>query len=136
MSRYLIKKDTDSDKIICIQYDLAGYKFHPKMNENAEINVKEVTVYDKNMIDNVITKKFERNYQKLYLLFLYNCFYMPSFHSKLMQISLKNNINITMLNLLITYYSDNYLAIRIPLINYDFELKSQCHISFMIENID
>lgn len=68
MSRYLIKKDTDSDKIICIQYDLAGYKFHPKMNENAEINVKEVTVYDKNMIDNVITKKFERNYQKLYLL--------------------------------------------------------------------
>lgn len=66
MSSYLIKKDASTGEIIYMEYDLEGYKFCPKNNgEKPYIKVNSVTIYKPEMIEHVLTKKFEKKFTKL-----------------------------------------------------------------------
>ncbi len=66
MSSYLIKKDHNTGEIIYMEYDLEGYKFHPKNNnEQPYINVKSVTIYKPEMIDYLLKRKFQKKFDKL-----------------------------------------------------------------------
>ncbi len=66
MSSYLIKKDANTGEIIYMQYDLEGYKFRPKNNgEKPYIRVNSVTIYKPEMIEHVLTKKFEKKFNRL-----------------------------------------------------------------------
>ncbi len=66
MSSYLIKKDASTGEIIYMEYDLEGYKFRPKNNgEKPYIKVNSVTIYKPEMIEHVLTKKFEKKFTKL-----------------------------------------------------------------------
>ncbi|MBO5475788.1 MAG: hypothetical protein J5982_04735 [Bacilli bacterium] len=66
MSSYLIKKDSTTGEIIYMEYDLEGYKFRPKNNgEKPYIKVNSVTIYKPEMIEHVLTKKFEKKFAKL-----------------------------------------------------------------------
>ena len=66
MSSYLIKKDSSTGEIIYMEYDLEGYKFRPKNNgEKPYIKVNSVTIYKPEMIEHVLTKKFEKKFAKL-----------------------------------------------------------------------
>lgn len=67
MSSYLIKKDNYTGEIIYMEYDLEGYKFKPKHNndEKAYIKVNSVTIYKPEMIDHLLTKKFEKKFDRL-----------------------------------------------------------------------
>lgn len=66
MSSYLIKKDASTGEIIYMEYDLEGYKFSPKNNgEKPYIKVNSVTIYKPEMIEHVLTKKFEKKFTKL-----------------------------------------------------------------------
>lgn len=66
MSSYLIKKDASTGEIIYMEYDLEGYKFRPKNNgEKPYIKVNSVTIYKPEMIEHVLTKKFEKKFAKL-----------------------------------------------------------------------
>lgn len=65
MTSYLIKKNVQTNSIVSMQYDLAGYKFNPKKRGNSYIEVKEVTVINPNMIDNILSIKFNAQFNKL-----------------------------------------------------------------------
>ncbi|MGM9835064.1 MAG: hypothetical protein ACI31M_04740 [Bacilli bacterium] len=66
MAKYLIRKDKETNQIVYMEYDLHGYKFNPKKkNNNAYIEVNEVTIYNKTMIDAILTTKFNRTFKKL-----------------------------------------------------------------------
>ena len=66
MSSYLIKKDSTTGEIIYMEYDIEGYKFRPKNNgEKPYIKVNSVTIYKPEMIEHVLTKKFEKKFAKL-----------------------------------------------------------------------
>ncbi len=69
MAKYLIKKDSHNDSIICINYDLKGYSFKPKMREDSEIIINDVTIINPEMIESVLERKFIKNYRKILLLF-------------------------------------------------------------------
>ena len=66
MSSYLIKKDKYSAAINYMEYDLDGYIFKPK-NHNTQtyIKVKQVKIVKNDMITNLLTQKFERNFERL-----------------------------------------------------------------------
>lgn len=66
MASYLIKKSNDNKSIICMEYELDGYKLEPKNKENNGIHIKEITIINKSMIDKVLTKRFIKNYEKLF----------------------------------------------------------------------
>lgn len=65
---YLIKKSKNSNEIIYMEYDLHGYKFNPKPSNTKEayINVKEVTLINPEMIDSVLSIKFNHVFNKLF----------------------------------------------------------------------
>ena len=66
MSNYLVDKDTHTAKIDYMEYDLEGYEFRPKNQiTQTYIKVKSVKIYKEDMISAVLTKKFERNFNKL-----------------------------------------------------------------------
>ena len=66
MSSYLIKKDQKSGEIVYMEYDLEGYKFKPRNDVNQPyVNVKSVTIYKPEMIDHLLSKKFEKKFDKL-----------------------------------------------------------------------
>lgn len=66
MSNYLVDKDTHTAKIDYMEYDLDGYEFRPKNQiTQTYIKVKSVKIYKEDMISAVLTKKFERNFNKL-----------------------------------------------------------------------
>lgn len=66
MANYLIKKDKKTNQIMYMEYDLHGYKFNPKNNNrNAFIEIKEVTIYNQKMIDNVLTTKINKNFKRI-----------------------------------------------------------------------
>lgn len=66
MSSYLIKKDQYTGEIIYMEYDLEGYKFKPR-NDGTKpyIKVNSVTIYKPEMIDRLLTKKFEKKFDRL-----------------------------------------------------------------------
>lgn len=66
MSSYLIKKDKTTGEIIYMEYDLEGYKFKPKNNlEKPYIKVNSVTIYKPEMIEHVLSMKFEKKFDRL-----------------------------------------------------------------------
>ena len=49
-----------------MEYDLEGYKFKPRNDTNQPyVNVKSVTIYKPEMIDHLLSKKFEKKFDKL-----------------------------------------------------------------------
>ena len=49
-----------------MEYDLEGYKFKPRNDVNQSyVNVKSVTIYKPEMIDHLLSKKFEKKFDKL-----------------------------------------------------------------------
>ena len=62
---YLIKKDQKTNTITYMDYDLKGYKFTPKSKKNAKIQVNEIVVVNKEMIDKILTIKFNSSFKKL-----------------------------------------------------------------------
>lgn len=66
MAKYLISKSQENSQIIYLDDSLHGYKFKPKNKNNGSyIEVSEVTIYDYNMIDAILTAKFSRTFNKL-----------------------------------------------------------------------
>lgn len=66
MSSYLIKKDKTTGEIIYMEYDLEGYKFKPKNNlDKPYIKVNSVTIYKPEMIEHVLSMKFEKKFDRL-----------------------------------------------------------------------
>lgn len=66
MASYLIKKENKTNQIKSME-QFHGYTFSPKKKEGEKryIDVNEVTVYDSNMIDTILTTKFNRTFTKL-----------------------------------------------------------------------
>ncbi len=66
MSIYLLKRDDKVKDIEYMEYDLDGYKFNPKQKENAPyINVRTVTIYNHKMINYLLTRKFQKKFERL-----------------------------------------------------------------------
>ncbi|MCX4365834.1 MAG: hypothetical protein OSJ70_08715 [Bacilli bacterium] len=66
MSIYLLKRDDRVKDIEYMEYDLDGYKFNPKQKENAPyINVRTVTIYNHKMINYLLTRKFQKKFERL-----------------------------------------------------------------------
>lgn len=66
MASYFIKKDDKVNKISKMYTGLHGYKFSPKNTRAKDyIDVNEVTIYNLEMIDSVLTTKFNRTFKKL-----------------------------------------------------------------------
>lgn len=66
MSNYMVKKDTQTGKIVYMEYDLEGYSFKPKnTTDKPYISVNNVTIYKPEMIDNLLAKKFSKKFDRL-----------------------------------------------------------------------
>lgn len=66
MSSYLIKKNQNTGEIVYMEYDLEGYKFKPKnANNQSYISVKSVTIYEPQMVEHLLAKKFEKKFERL-----------------------------------------------------------------------
>lgn len=66
MSNYMVKKDANSGKIVYMEYDLEGYQFQPKNSpDRPYISVNSVTIYKPEMIDNLLSKKFSKKFDRL-----------------------------------------------------------------------
>ena len=64
MSNYLVDKDYISKKYKNLILD-DGYSFSPHVNSEKYIKVKKVMVVDRDMIDKILTAKFEKNFRRL-----------------------------------------------------------------------
>ena len=62
---YLIKKDNKTNTITYMQYDMKGYKFTPKSQKNASIQVNQIVIINPQMIDKILTLKFNSTFKKL-----------------------------------------------------------------------
>lgn len=62
---YLIKKDNKTNTITYLEYDLKGYKFKPKNNHNSSIKINEIIIINPQMIDKILTIKFNAMFKKL-----------------------------------------------------------------------
>lgn len=60
---YLIKKDTKTNNIYYMEYNLDGYKFKPK--KEVTLKVKEITVINTDMVDKILTIKFNAMFKKI-----------------------------------------------------------------------
>ena len=67
MASYFIKKNKPSKTIIVksMEFD-SSYKIIPKMKDNAKIKITEINIINKNIIDDIVTKKILSNYQKIF----------------------------------------------------------------------
>jgi len=64
MSTYLINKNKRKKEILDME-DLEGYDFKPKSDFESPIKVKSIKIVDKNMIDKILSIKFERYFRRL-----------------------------------------------------------------------
>ena len=64
MASYLINKGHRDDRLIKMQIS-DGYKFKPKTNNQKYINVNEVTIVDKKMIDQILSLKFDKAFKRV-----------------------------------------------------------------------
>lgn len=69
MSTYLINKKK-CKKVILDMEDLEGYDFKPKSDFDSPIKVTSIKIVDKNMIDKILSVKFERYFRRLVALAL------------------------------------------------------------------
>ena len=66
MCSYLLKRDKKIKEIEYMEYDIDGYKFNPKHKDDAPyINVKTVTIHNQKMINYLLTRKFEKKFERL-----------------------------------------------------------------------
>ena len=71
MSNYVIKKDNDSKEIVYMEYELEGYKFKPKKNEETVVKVDQIMIINPSLADKILTIKFNNHYQKILKLLYY-----------------------------------------------------------------
>ena len=64
MASYLIKKNNDTNEIVFMEYELEGYKFKPNSSK-ASIEVKEVTIVNPSMIENILEAKYNKAFQRV-----------------------------------------------------------------------
>ena len=69
MAGYLINKKHRDDSVVSIK-ELEGYKFKPKSTNGKYIKVNEVTVFDRVMIDRILSMKFDKSFKQLVALAL------------------------------------------------------------------
>lgn len=62
---YLIKRDNKTNTITYMEYDLKGYKFTPKSKENAKVHVNQIMIINPELIDKILTIKYNSMYKKL-----------------------------------------------------------------------
>ncbi len=62
---YLIKKDNKTNTITYMEYDMKGYKFTPKSKANASVQVNQIVIINPQMIDRILTLKFNSTFKKL-----------------------------------------------------------------------
>ena len=72
MTSYLIKKDSNTNEIVYMEYDLEGYKFTPSLRNDAYLQVNHVVVIKPSLIEKVLALKFEKIFKKLaYRVFIF-----------------------------------------------------------------
>jgi len=64
MASYLINKTHQDDSVIRFK-NIDGYTFRPKVGKNDYIKVKEVTIVDPQMIDKILSTKFDKSFKKI-----------------------------------------------------------------------
>ena len=64
MSNYKVAKQVNNTNILSID-DFEGYDFSPKDNKSNPIKVTKVTIVDKQMIDKILSIKFEKYFRRL-----------------------------------------------------------------------
>ena len=64
MAGYLINKKHCDDSVIKIK-DVEGYTFRPRVSKQDYIKVSEVTIVDKQMIDKILSTKFDKSFKKV-----------------------------------------------------------------------
>lgn len=64
MANYLLKKDCITNSITYMEFDFDGYSFTPKHNEKY-LNINKVIIVNPNLIDKVLTFKFNNTFRKL-----------------------------------------------------------------------
>lgn len=64
MASYLINKNHHDESVVTIQ-ELDGYTFKPRTNRKDLIQVKNVTVVDRVMLDKIISMKFDKAFKRL-----------------------------------------------------------------------
>ena len=69
MASYLINKNHKDESIVCLK-ETEGYTFKPKVNKDDYIKVSQVRIVDKEMIDKILTMKFDKSFKKVVALAL------------------------------------------------------------------
>lgn len=64
MSNYILKSDEKQKKIVNINVN-NSYTFNPKTKVKKFINVKSVTIYDEDKIENIIINKYTLRYNRI-----------------------------------------------------------------------
>lgn len=70
MAGYAINKSHHDDSVISF-HELDGYKFKPKQKNDNYVSVNEVTIINKEMIDKILSLKFEKSFKKLVAMAMY-----------------------------------------------------------------
>ena len=64
MASYLINKRHKDDSVVKFK-DIDGYTFRPRVSKNDYIKVKEVTIVEPQMIDRILSTKFDKSFKKI-----------------------------------------------------------------------
>lgn len=64
MASYLIKREDTNKKIKDKTKIGISYEFKPRLSNN-ELEIEKVTIYNKEIINKIISKKIEKNYKRL-----------------------------------------------------------------------
>jgi len=64
MASYLINKTHQDDSVVKFK-NIDGYTFRPRVGKNDYIKVKEVTIIDPQMIDKILSTKFDKSFKKI-----------------------------------------------------------------------
>ena len=63
---YCIKKDKEPREILYMEYDVETYTFIPNNKKNSRMSIKSISIYDPYMINNLISKKCRKNFERLF----------------------------------------------------------------------
>ena len=64
MASYLINKGHKDESVVKFK-NIDGYTFRPRVGKNDYIKVKEVTIVDPQMIDRILSQKFDKSFKKI-----------------------------------------------------------------------
>ncbi|MBO4246124.1 MAG: hypothetical protein J5892_05270 [Bacilli bacterium] len=72
MANYLIRKNNDNNIILKqINYEFS-YELNPKMKDTSTIKICKINIFNKSMIDDLVTKKILEKYQQIFkMVYLY-----------------------------------------------------------------